>query len=342
MSEDAQRHDVLIGSARPVEPFGDRPRVGVALGAGAARGFAHAGVLEVLLREGIPIDLIVGISIGAFVGAIWAYEQRAEEMIERFGAFLDSPQAARSILAFPTRNEEDDRGNFFRRIGGTLRQKYTYSKAMVGRSMLPHEYLNTILRALVPDRDIAETKIPFACVAVDVMEARRVLFTAGPVRSALLASAAIPGVFPPVELGKRLLIDGATMGGIPVDACRSLGADLVIGCDVRASIRRPFQLESGIDLTIRADAITGYELSQAQLERTDVAIQPQVGHLFWADFHQYREAYDAGVEAARRSLPELRRAIADWSLEQRRARGWWERLRGFTGAGATPRSAARR
>ena len=340
MSEEPRERFVQIGSARPIARPLDRPRIGLALGAGAARGFAHAGVLDVLDREGIPVDLIVGISIGAFIGAIWSFDRSAEGMIERFEEFLESPESARSIFAFPTRSEEDDRGNFFRRIGGTIRQRYTYGKAMVGRSMLPHDYLSSVLEALVPDRDLSESETPFACVAVDVREAREVLFAAGPAHKALLASAAIPGVFPPVEMGDRLLIDGATMGGIPVEACRHLGADLVIGCDVRASIRRPFALESGLDLSIRADGITGYELSQTQLERTDVAIQPKVGHLFWSDFHQYREAFDEGVKAALESVDEVRAAIDGWSEQERRAKTWWGRLRGVRAPDAPDRRRA--
>ena len=328
---------VQVGSSRSIPPRPNRPRVGVALGGGAARGFAHAGTLRVLQDAGIEVDLIVGISVGAFVGAMWAFEPDFSMLRSRFSDFLASDESRRSIFSFPSRNEEDERGSVFRRFTGSMRQRYTFGKAMVGRSVLPQEYLNSVARGLVPDRDLAETRIPFACMAVDVRQAREVLFTGGPAHRALLASAAMPGVIPPFEFGERLLVDGAAMGGIPVDACRHLGADVVIGCDVRVSVLRPTPMESGLDLVVRSDSISSYFLTQAQLDRAEVAIQPRIGHLHWSNFRNYEEAFEAGAEATRLKIDQIKEAIELWTEAQARRHSLWSRFRrGLRDRDSTP------
>ena len=316
---------VQIGSPRPLPDPGDRPIVAVALGAGAVRGFAHVGVLQALGDAGIPVDLIVGTSVGAFVGALWATDPNFETLEARYESFLRTPEARKTIFGLRGRSADDEGRGFLQRALETLKDRYTFGKAVVGQSILPRSYMENAVLGMLPDRDIATTKIPFACTAVDIRSAQEVIFTGGPIRTAVLASSSIPGVLPPYEMGERLLVDGACMGGLPVNACRVLGADFVIGVDVRRAIgSRIGALESGVEVVVRADGIAAYFLTQTQVDRADYVLQPKVGHLEWAEFAEYRSAFEAGHTACVPEIEDISAAIRDWKPPRD---SWWSRIR---------------
>jgi len=190
----------------------DEPAIGLALGSGGARGAAHTGVLKVLEREGIRVSAIAGSSIGSLIGAAHAVGLPVED-VEREWLSTDVPRLFRGF--FPS----------FARAG--------FSSGSELRKMLV---------GLLGDVRIEDLPIPYAAVACDIDSGERVVFREGPLVDAVRASTAIPGVFHPVRWDDRLLVDGGLIDPVPVDVCRSLGADVVIAVDITP---RPIPTTSG-------------------------------------------------------------------------------------------------
>jgi NTE family protein len=185
-------------------PRDDRaPRVALVLGGGAARGFAHVGVLRVLEEAGIPVELVVGTSVGALVGALYAdgHDARALEHLAR----------------------DLDRDDFF---------DFGLAPALFGTGLAKGERLEAWMTDHLRTLRIEQLELPFAAVATDLGDGSVVVLDRGEVARAVRASSAIPGVFEPVELGGRLLVDGGVVANLPVKAARDLGADVIVAVDV--------------------------------------------------------------------------------------------------------------
>jgi len=280
-----------------------RSRIGLALGGGGARGLAHLGVLHVLEEQGIAIELIVGTSMGAIVGGAYAQEPDAPALTARIIEYLKSREeeeerAARRVLRMPS-------GRLSRWANSLL--QYYYLTRDVQRSLLEEGPLQRMISALLRDEPIEQAKIPFAAVAVDLLAGEVVVLDHGPIRAAVEASAAIPGVFPPVSLDERLLVDGGVSSLVPVEEARQQGADVVIAVDVGEEFERARPPERGVDLLFRADEIARAQLNRLHLRGADVVIRPQVGDIQWFEFAHYRELIACGAEAVREALPQLKR-----------------------------------
>lgn len=254
----------------------DRPTVGLALGAGAARGIAHLGVLEVLVREGIPIDCIAGTSAGAVAGGVFAAGADLG-WTERLVANLDWGHLVR--LSVP-------------RLG-----------------FVRTEPLLQLLRLLTKGRTFAELELPFAAVAVDVERGTEVVLREGPVAEAILASSSIPGIFVPQRLGDRLLVDGGILNRVPVDVVRGLGAQVIIGVDV--GLEEPtVQVKNILDVMNQSFEIMQREIARYKLgEPVDVMIRPDLGKLSGYRLEAAPSIIEAGRVAAQAALPAIRQAL---------------------------------
>lgn len=282
-----------------------RPRIGLALGGGGARGLAHLGVLRVL-EDTIKIDLIVGTSMGAVVGGAYAQEPEARALAARVIQYLESREeeeelAVRRVLRAPSGR--------LPRWANSFLQYYSLTRDARRSSLLEGELLRRMVAALLKDEPIERARIPFSAVAVDLLSGEVVVLDHGPIRAAVEASAAIPGVFPPVRLDDRLLVDGAVGSLIPVEEARGQGADAVIAVDVGQELEKARPPERGIDLLFRADEITRANLNRLQLRQADLVIRPRVGRLQWFEFAHYRRIIEQGAEAARKALPRLERML---------------------------------
>ena len=186
-----------------------RPKLGVALGSGAARGLAHIGVLKVLEESGIPIDIITGTSMGAFIGAMYAAGVPVAQM-EQVALEIDWLSMARLLApVMPTSGLSD------------------------GKKLV------AFMAELLPARDFKDLDLPFAVTATDISTGEAVIIKQGDLLEALRASLAFPGIFSPVRFGQRFLVDGGLCNPIPTDAARSLGAEIIIGvCTIPAVVKR--------------------------------------------------------------------------------------------------------
>ncbi len=259
-----------------------RPKVALVLGGGAARGFAHIGVIRALEQEKIPIDLVVGTSVGSLIGAIYAADRNSFEL--EWTAFT---------LA---KDDLFDYGLF---------------NALAGMGVAKGEKLEGFVRSRIPVANIEELKIPFAAVAADLNRGSLVVLNSGPVGRAVRASSAIPGVFQPVEHQGKLLVDGGIIDNVPVSVARQLGADIVIAVDIGKQVSN-FNIDNIIDVMLQAITIMGAENARTKKVAADVLIAPNVGDLGMLDFTQKKRCMQAGIEATQQALPEIREKIRAW------------------------------
>ncbi len=257
---------------------GPRPKIGLALGGGFARGIAHIGVLRVLEEHEIPIDFIAGTSVGALVGATYASGTPLDEM-ERQGA-----------------------ATHFRDFGRWTLSRY---------GMASNARLEDYLHKFTPARYFNETKIPLSIVASDLISGKSIHFTDGEIAPALRASCAYPGLFMPIEYRGYMLADGFLTEAAPAEAARELGADLVISVYLDPGLldEKP---RNTIEVISRSFSILQTHVTQPWRAESDIVVEPNVHHVLWYEFEKTPQLVAAGMEATRAALPEITAAINSW------------------------------
>ena len=290
-----------------------RLKVGLALGGGAARGLAHIGVLKVLEANRIPVDCIIGTSVGALVGGVYATTRSAELTEKRFREFIFSRAFKRARFEFLKETREARRG-VMRRVVTLLKKGLFYSFTLAKTSWVSAEYFEHNINALLDDVAIDETPIPFRAVAADLLGGGPVVLRQGRLRAAVSASSAVPGLLPPVRIDGRLLIDGGWVALVPVVPALEEGVDLVIAVDVSRDLEALTDFTTGLNIMVRASGIRAEAMRGMQGRLADVLIEPDVGRVHWADFGAVEECIRAGEAAAEASLPEIRQAmrLARW------------------------------
>ena len=258
------------------------PKIALVLGGGAARGFAHVGVIRALEQEKIPIDMIIGTSVGSLIGAIYASDRNSFEL---------------EWTAFTL--EKDDLFD------------YGIFSAITGMGLAKGDKLEEFVRTKIPTANIEDLKIPFAAVATDLNRGKRVVLDKGSVARAVRASSAIPGVFNPVDYQGKLLVDGGVMDNIPISVAREKGADIVIAVDISEHLAN-FNLTNIVDVVLQAVNIMFNENTKYKKKDADVLITPAVGNVGMLDFTQKKRCMEAGIEATRKSMPEIKKKIEEW------------------------------
>ncbi|HET9823672.1 MAG TPA: patatin-like phospholipase family protein [Burkholderiaceae bacterium] len=248
------------------------PRIGLALGGGAARGFAHIGVIQVLEEAGIRPDLVVGTSAGSLVAALYASGRTGMEM----GTLAQTmDESAITDWAFP------------------------------GRGLIRGEALARYVREQTGGRPIEQMRLPLGVVATDLASGEPILFQRGDLGLAVRASSAVPAVFQPVRIGEREYVDGGLVSPVPVRFARQMGAEFVVAVDISSP---PDGQATGdaLRLLLQTFAIMGKSINRFELREADVVLRPALEGVGSADFVARRRSIIAGREAASRALPELR------------------------------------
>jgi NTE family protein len=306
-------------------PITQRPKIGLALGGGAARGFAHIGILRTLLANGIVPDIVVGTSIGAVVGGSYA------------AGHLDTLEEwAKGLLPRNIFSYLDIRLNGSGLIGG--------------------DKLASQLDASIGKTRIEDLPLKFAAVSTEVKTGHEIWITHGRLVDAMRASYALPGIFAPMLIGGRWLVDGAMVNPVPVSAARALGAEIVIACNVSTDVfghgtiisahgssdderepvaepvveKRGFSKFFSAEKTVKREFFGGggrpgistvmveaFNIMQDRITRArlagdppDVLISPRVGRIGWFDFHRAEEAIEHGARAAERTVESIQEAIS--------------------------------
>ena len=294
-------------------------RIGLALGSGGARGLAHCGVLEVLARAGVPIACMAGTSMGAIVGALYAREPDAGRVWRHLRTYIEDREFADYWAAFVPRHNGEDREDArpWSGLYDFMHRGRVAVRALTTESAERRERLHGPLsRLFPPDVQLADLSIPLRVVALDLVTGAMVAYDDGPVVDALYASCAIPGVFPPAVRGGHQVCDAGGPFRTPVEACRAMGADLVVAVDIPA-YQEP-QLRTGFDIGLRSTVLALDRLNDKVVAGADVVIRPAVSHVHWADFKAGGEIREAGRVAARTALPALDRARRDADSPWRR------------------------
>ncbi len=286
------------------------PKICLALGGGAARGMAHLGVLKVFEDARVPIDMIAGTSFGALVGGLYSLQPDAVYWMGRIEQYLRTFRSRKTRIEFIRRLESPDTRNhgFFSDMANMIRKGYFWGITATKPAFISEKEYEDLIYPLIPDNNIEETKIAFGCVATDIRNGKRIVYRNGPLRRAISASCALPGIFPPVVDGDMMLVDGGWVERVPVRCARDMGADIVIAVDVSSDINR-FEDKFGLDVVLRADAVSRIFLNELLIQDADVVIHPAVGAVHWADFSNPRDLFRQGETSALEKLVVVRTEI---------------------------------
>jgi len=294
------------------------PKICLALGGGAARGLAHLGVLKVLEDAAIPIDMITGTSLGALIGGLYASQPDAAYWMGRVDQFVRSFRSRKTRLEFLRKLEQPSNNHgFFSDMATMMRKGYFWGVTATKPAFISEQEYKDLIYPLIPDISIEELKIPFGCTATDIRFGKRVIYTSGRLRTAISASCSLPGIFPPVRDQGMLLIDGGWVERVPVRCARDMGADIVIGVDVSSEVAT-FEDKSGLDIVLRADAVSRIYLNEIMIKEADALIHPDVGATHWADFSDPVNLFRAGETAALEKLIAIRAVIARAEIPQKK------------------------
>lgn len=268
---------------------GDRPKIGLALGGGFARGIAHIGVLRIFEEYEIPIDFIAGTSVGALIASTYASGTSLADM-ERQGAATRFSDFGRWTLS---------------RMG-----------------MATNDRLEDFLHKFTTAKFFHEMKIPLSINATDLLSGSSVHFTEGEIGPALRASCAYPGLFLPVEYQGRILVDGFLTETVPAEAARDMGADIVIGVHLEPGLLRSAPRNT-IEVISRSFSILQTAATQVWHSDVDILIEPDVHRVQWDEFVKTPQLIAAGEAAAREAIPRIKEVImfsATRRLDDRRKR----------------------
>lgn len=293
-----------------------RGRIAVALGGGGARGLAHLGVLKVLEEAKVGIDCIAGTSFGALVGAMYALYPDTRIVHRKFQTFQQTPIYRHARFDRLVQRQEGENGRFWAHWGKLLKKQLVLNLAQSRMSLIGSRKVESFFKFFLGNHTFSELKIPFVAAAVDLISGKEILFTEGPLMSAVIASSAIPGILPPVFENDQILVDGVVLNPVPVRPARKLGADLVIAVDVGKKFSPQPKVSNIIDIILRTHSITAYRANSLLVEEADVVIEPDVGQYHWADFNEHKNIIHAGEVAARRSLPGLLKILRKYETER--------------------------
>jgi len=255
----------------PLEPPPKAVKVAVVLGGGAAKGFAHVGVLKVLEANRVPVHMVVGTSVGSLVGSLYAYGYSSYDL-QKVAMGLEKGDLA--DLTVP------DNG------------------------FVKGEKLEAYVNRMVRDTTMEHLRTPFYAVATDIGSGQETVFGKGNTGSAVRASCAIPGVFRPVRIGDRTYVDGGLVSPVAVDAARRRGANVVIAVDITGDVDGSVP-EGTLDTIFHSINVMYSKIAADQLSRADVVIRPKVGYIASGDFTKRHEAILEGEKAAQEALPRI-------------------------------------
>lgn len=254
------------------------PRLGLALGGGAARGFAHVGVIQVLEQNGIRPDFVAGTSVGSMVAAMYASGKTAAELET---TALSMEEAMLTDWSLP----------------------------IFGRGMLRGEALARYVRQAVGGKLLENMTIPLGVLATDLATGQGVLFRRGDAAQAVRASSAVPGVFAPVNITGRDYVDGGLVAPVPVRQARDMGAEIVLAVDISSAPEGNSAVGS-VQVLLQTFAIMGQSINRHELAGADVVLRPALAGVSGADFRARQRSIEAGRAAMQAALPQLKIQLA--------------------------------
>lgn len=258
------------------------PKIGLALGSGGSRGFAHLGVLKALKEHNIPIDMIAGSSMGALVGCFYAMGHDMDKLIKLSVAFR--------------RNDYLD---------------FTVPR----RGFIEGKRIQELVELFTQGKKLEQLSIPVCVIATDLQTGEKVEFREGNIAQAIRASIAIPGIFTPVNMSGRTLVDGGVVDKVPISSVRKMGADIVIGSDV-SMINKKAQISTVYDVIMQSIDILQTEIGIIREKEADIMIRPKVEQYNSRSFKNIKEIIEEGEKATVEKIKEIRRKIESFSANK--------------------------
>jgi NTE family protein len=256
----------------------EHPKIGLALGSGGARGFAHLGVIKALKDAGIPIHLIAGSSMGALVASF-------------YGAGIDMDRLYKLSTAF--------------------KRKYFLDFTVPKMGFISGKKVKEFIKVFTHGKNIEDLSIPIGIVATDLLTGEKVVFQTGPVADAVRASISIPGIFVPEKYNGRILVDGGVSDRIPVSVAKEMGADIIIGVDV-SRVKRNAEITSIYDVIMQSIDIMQAEIINNREIAASVMIRPPVEIYSSRAFTNIDEIINLGEEEAKKHLKQIKTVIEQW------------------------------
>ncbi len=284
-------------------------KVGLVLGGGGARGLAHIGVIKGLLKHGIDIHCVVGASMGAIVGAAYAVYgdiSKVESVFKDF--FLGEKYKALKggpVELGPSERKE----SFFHFIASTVKKRIVINLAANRKGLVSTNRLQKALQFLIPEAKIENLALPFACTALNLVNGQEEVFERGDLRTALLATASIPGYLPPVQVNGHEWVDGAVINSFPVELSKKLGASFSLVSDVADELEIASGFDNIIEIFIRTHRAVVRKLNEQLKSKADFVISPELGQKSWMEFEEIEYFIEQGEQAVEKQLEPLKQQL---------------------------------
>jgi NTE family protein len=274
-------------------------KIGLSLAGGGARGYAHIGAIRALIEAGIPIDLINGTSIGAVMGGGYALYKDMDKLT----ALIKQVNQSVNINYFNIFRQQAESQTFLRK----WLAEAVCDIASLRSSIQSHRHNLKALRVIFGEHTFADTKIPFSAVAHDLITGKTVIIKRGKLVEGILPSVAIPGIFPPVQRGKRLLVDGMVLANIPVHELREQGAEFIIAVELRST--EPTPHKNGLDILNNLETMKQRRLEQWAIAESDFHLHINFKNYATEHFNNPVVAVEIGYKVTKRNIPRLLRRL---------------------------------
>ncbi len=291
----------------------NKSKTALVLSGGGARSFCQIGVLKVLEKEKIPINLIVGCSMGSAIGALFATGVPAKKIEELIFDFCQQKRVRDLEKQFTLEPQG------IKKIGEFIRDIAFYIIDIFREGVWEEENLMESLSRLIPSNlTFADAKIPFACVATDVKEGKRILIQEGNLLRFVAASSSVPGLFSPIKDKGRILVDGGVLSRMPVTAAEKMGADFVIAMSSgKLDNKKP---SKALEVLMRATEIRELEFARIESSLADFLFSPPMEKWDWFSFSKAKEIIDKGEEEAKIQVSLLKEALNKENTEKKNLR----------------------
>ncbi len=274
-----------------------KPKIGLVLSGGGAKGFAHIGVLKVLEQAGVKIDYVGGTSMGAVVGGLYASGYNASQIDSIFHD-TNFDELLKDYIPRTSKSFYEKRNDELYAISLPLKKFSIGVPIALSKGMYNYNLLTKLTNNVRHIRDFNKLPIPFVCIATDIETGKEVILNEGYLPQALLASSAFPTLFSPVELNGKMLIDGGVSNNYPVEEIRRMGADIVIGVDVQDDLKDRNSLREATRILVQISNLQMIESMKSKIEKTDIYIKPDITNYSVISFDQGKEIIKKGEEAA--------------------------------------------
>lgn len=296
-----------IQAQEPIVP--KKPKVGLVLSGGGAKGFAHIGVLKVLEEAGVEISYIGGTSMGAIVGGLYASGYNAKQ-IDSIFTDTDFDALLSDFIPRSSKNFYEKKNDEMYAITLPFNKMRIGIPTALSRGMYNYNLLNKLLFKVRHERDFNKLPIPFLCVATDIETGEEVLLNKGYLPQALLASGAFPTLFSPVEIDGRLLVDGGVTNNFPVEELKKLGADYIIGVDVQDDLKDRKSLRDATKILGQISNLQMIEKMKEKIKLTDIYLKPDISDYSVISFDMGESIVKKGEQAAYAVFDKLK-AVGD-------------------------------